>query len=280
MHQLFYPRGICIDGDNDTIYIADSWNNRIVQLRIGASNGQVVAGGNGKGDGINQLDQPSDVIVDKINDFIIICDRGNSRVVQLSHRNRTDQQTIISNIACSHLTMDNNGDLYISDYKKHEVRRWIKGDTNGTIVAGGNGQGAHLNQLSSPTYIFVDQDYSVYVSDSSNQRLMKWMKGEKEGTIVAGGHGLGNSLAQLSGPNGVIVDQLGRIYVADTGNDRIIRWSKGSREGSIVIGENEEAEEQTIQLNGPQGLSFDEQGNLYVVDHKNHRVKKFDVDID
>ena len=62
--------------------------------------------------------------------------------------------------------MDKNGYIYVSDFKKDEVRRWKRGETNGIIVAGGNGKGNHLNQLNCPTYLFVDQDDSLYVSDS------------------------------------------------------------------------------------------------------------------
>jgi hypothetical protein len=47
---------------------------------------------------------------------------------------------------------------------------------NGTfIVAGGNGEGDHLSQITCPTSIFVDQDDSVYVSDYNNHRVMKWV---------------------------------------------------------------------------------------------------------
>ena len=99
-------------------------------------------------------------------------------------------------MACWGLTMDNNGDLYVSDEEKHEVRRWRIGDKRGTVVAGGNGQDDHLNQFNWPTSIFVGEVYSVYVSDCENHRVMKWVKGAKEGIIVAGGQGKGNDLSQ------------------------------------------------------------------------------------
>ena len=50
--------------------------------------------------------------------------------------------------------MDQDGYLYVSDKEKHEVRRWKIGDIYGTLVAGGNGAGDHLNQLNCPTDIF------------------------------------------------------------------------------------------------------------------------------
>jgi hypothetical protein len=157
-----------------------------------------VVGGGGKGNGTNPLNEPTDVIVDKVNDSLIICDYGNRRVVRWCRRNNTSGQTIISGINCSRLTMDNNESLYVSDCVKNEVRRWKIGESSGTIVAGGNGKGDHLNQLNSPGYIFVDEDYSVYVSDMQNHRVMKWMNGAKEGIVVAGGKGQGRSLTQLS----------------------------------------------------------------------------------
>ena len=47
------------------------------------------------------------------------------------------------------------------------------GETNGTIIAGRNGEGDHLNQLNGPTSIFVDEDHLVYVSYHNNHRVMK-----------------------------------------------------------------------------------------------------------
>ncbi|CAF0971126.1 unnamed protein product [Adineta steineri] len=278
LNQLFQPQGIYVDDDDQTIYIADSGNDRIVEWKYGAKNDQVVAGGNGHGNGSDQLNEPANVIVDKKNDSLIICDRLNRRVVRWSRQNSRNGETIISNIDCWGLIMDKNEDLYVSDWKKHEVRRWKQGEKEGTIVAGGKGEGNLLNQLNHPTHICVDEHHSVYVSDWRNHRVMKWMKGAKEGIVVAGGKGKGNSLTQLSNPRGVIVDHLGNVYVADMSNERIMRWCEGSTEGSIVVGGNGRGE-QSNQFKYPAGLSFDIEGNLYVVDCHNHRIQKFDLDL-
>ena len=263
--------------DDQTIYIADQSNHRIIEWKWNATSGQVVAGGNEQGNQAHHLSNPTDVIVDKERDHLIICDRGNRRVVRWPRRNGTSGETIISNIDCVGLTMDENGSLYIIDRENHEVRRYRRGESQGTVVAGGNGSGNRLNQLSYPRYVFVDRDHSVYVSDWGNDRVMKWMEGAKEGIVVAGGQGQGNSVRQLSYPQGVVVDQLGTVYVADYGNDRIMRWMKGGTEGNIIVGGNGRGK-QSNQLNGPVGLSFDRHGNLYVVDNGNHRVQKFNID--
>ncbi|CAF4389533.1 unnamed protein product, partial [Rotaria sp. Silwood2] len=247
------------------------------EWKWGATSGQVVAGGNGQGSGAHQLSYPQDVIVDKERDSLIICDRLNGRVVRWPRRNGTSGETIISNIGCVGLTMDENGSLYVTDEGKHEVRRYRRGESQGTVVAGDNGRGNRLDQLSSPRYVFVDRDHSVYVSDLRNHRVMKWVEGAKQGIVVAGGQEKGNGLTQLSYPEGVVVDQLGTVYVADYWNDRIMRWPKGATQGSVIVGGNGRGG-QSNQLNEPIGLSFDRHGNLYVVDYGNHRVQKFNID--
>ncbi|CAF4984811.1 unnamed protein product [Rotaria sp. Silwood1] len=223
INQLSSPCGLYVD-DDQTVYVADYDNNRIVGWKWGATSGQVVAGGNGPGSGAHQLSYPRDVIADKERDSLIISDTSNRRVVRWPRRNGTSGETIISNIDCWGLTMDENGSLYVTDWVKDEVRRYRRGECQGTVVAGGNGRGNGLDQLFYPHYVFVDRDHSVYVSDWGNDRVMKWVKGAKQGIVVAGGQGGGNGLTQLSYPKGVVVDQLGTVYVADWGNARIMRW--------------------------------------------------------
>ncbi|CAF1976664.1 unnamed protein product, partial [Rotaria magnacalcarata] len=138
---------------------ADCWNHRIMQWEKGdTTNGQFVAGGNGAGNGLNQLDRPTDVLVDKETDSLIICDCGNDRVVRWSRRSGTTQgEILIDNINCYGLAMDEQRYLYVADFGKHDVRRYQLGENIGTLVAGGNGQGDELNQLNHPAYLFVDR---------------------------------------------------------------------------------------------------------------------------
>ncbi|CAF1939475.1 unnamed protein product, partial [Rotaria magnacalcarata] len=157
--------------------------------------------------GLHQLRYPTDVLIDKETDSLIICDRINQRVVRWSRRSGTTQgEILIDTITCWGLAMDEQRYLYVSDTGKHEVRRYKLGDNIGTLVAGGNGQGAGLNQLNYPTFLFVDRQHNVYVSDSSNNRVMKWNKDAKEGIVVAGGQGGGSALTQLHYPYVIFVD--------------------------------------------------------------------------
>ena len=284
LNQLSEPEGIYVDDKEQCIYIADYKNHRIVKWKLdgGSDDGEIVAGGNGKGDQIDQLNGPTDVILDEKKKSLIICDYENSRVVRWPLENPNgDNETLIENISCWGLMMNENGDLFVADLENHAVKRWRKDEIGkgkeGRIVAGGNGLGIKLNQLNSPTYIFIDREETIYVSDSGNNRVMKWLKGANEGIIVAGGRGEGNSLRQLDHPYGLVVNEIGDVYVADSENHRIMCWSLGSKEGRVVVGGNGQGKGSN-QLNSPRGLSFDAKNNLYVVDEENHRILRFRVD--
>jgi sugar lactone lactonase YvrE len=144
-----------------------------------------VAGEKGQGNRIDQLNRPAALLINRFDDSSIISEFGNRRV--------------ISNIHSAGLALDDEGSLYVSDFERHEVRRYEAGDAVGIVVVGGNDQGAALNQLNRPRHIFVDRNHSVYVSDLNNHRVMKWMKNAREGVVIPGGQGRGKSRGRLAG---------------------------------------------------------------------------------
>ena len=258
------------------MYITDWSNYRVVEWKYGATNGQVVAGGNGEGKQDNQLVHPTALIVHNETDSLIICDSANRRIVRWPRRNGTHGETIVSDIVSCGLMIGTDGYLYASNCTKHEVKRWKIGERNSTVVAGGNGEGDRLDQLRMPMDIFVDRQHAVYVSDYKNHRVVKWIQGAREGIIVAGDQGEGNGLGQLSHPRGLIVDQSDAVYVADRGNHRIMRWTKGATEGSVVVGGNGQGSKPN-QFNSCLDLAFDRHGNLFVSDYNNYRVQTFSI---
>ena len=222
VNQLNYPRGLDIDDDNQSIVIADYLNHRILEWKIGAINGKIIAGGQGQGNRLDQLDRPTDVLIDKETNSLFIADRFNRRIVRWCRRQETTQgEIIVDNISCWGLAIDHQRYLYVSDIVKNEIRGYTIGDKNGIVVAGGNGQGNQLNQLNCPTDLFVDEEQAVYVCDNNNHRVIKWNKGAKEGIVVAGGEGKGSALTQLSYPRGLFVDTSSTIYVVDAQNDLV-----------------------------------------------------------
>jgi sugar lactone lactonase YvrE len=275
-NPLRNPDGLYVD-DDLSIYVADHTNNRIVKWTKGAEDWQVIVGGNPVGCKNDRLLSPADVVVDKTTGSLIISEYNNRRVVRWPRQNAITVETLIANVSCWGLSMDNDGYLYVSDYQNNEVKRWKIGDANGVTVAGGNGEGGRVEQLNGPTHIFVDNDRSLYVSDMKNHRVMKWLYGAEQGIVVAGGHFRGNSLRQLCSPFGIAVDRSGNVYIVDRGNHRVVRWRKGATEGAVVVGGHGPGN-QSNQLSSPTGLSFDRHGHIYVADDENHRVQKFLID--
>ncbi|CAF5035061.1 unnamed protein product, partial [Rotaria sp. Silwood1] len=58
----------------------------------------------------------------------------------------------------------------------------------GIIVAGDQGEGNGLTQLSYPQGVVVDQLGTVYVADGWNHRIMRWANGAKQGIVIVDGN--------------------------------------------------------------------------------------------
>ncbi|CAF5083040.1 unnamed protein product, partial [Rotaria sp. Silwood1] len=78
--------------------------------------------------------------------------------------------------------------------------KWMEGAKQGIVVAGGQGEGNDLTQLSSPEGVVVAQLGTVYVADEWNNRIIRWPKGATQGTVIVGGNGSGGQSNQLKGP--------------------------------------------------------------------------------
>jgi sugar lactone lactonase YvrE len=262
--------------DDRIVYVADTYNNRVVEWHSGAKNGQVVVGRNEKGTQHDQLDHPTDVILDKKTGSLIVCDKGNRRIVRGFQQRSLPTEIIMSNIYCGSLTKGDGGSLYIFDLVMEVVTRWYpRRRYEGSIVA------PDLLGFGASYYVFIDElvDYPnqpVYLSHNHTTRIMKWVNGVNKGVVVNDSRNQVADLSQLSNPQGLVVDQLGTIYVADRLNHRILRWPKGVTQGSTIVGGNGKGN-QSNQLDNPRSLSFDLHGNLYVADAGNHRVQRFDI---
>jgi hypothetical protein len=65
--------------------------------------------------------------------------------------------------------------MYILDTSNYRVLKWTVGDPLGYVVAGGNGAGSSLTQISTSYGMFVDSQLNIYISDSTNCRVTKWL---------------------------------------------------------------------------------------------------------
>ncbi|HTE25451.1 NHL domain-containing protein [Flavitalea sp.] len=129
--------------------------------------------------------------------------------------------------AISSLTMDQSGNLYISDYGCNIIR---KVNTSGivTTIAGnktygfsGDGGPATSAQLAYPGSTAIDNAGNVYVSDIQNHRIRK-ISTTGIITTIAGNGGSGYSgdggqaiNSKFAFPGSVVVDNSGNLYVGD-----------------------------------------------------------------
>lgn len=75
--------------------------------------------------------------------------------------------------------------MFIMDRSNYRVLKWRLGDPVGSVVAGGNGNGAGFNQIGASYSIFADVQYNIYISEQTNHRVTKWFNGNTTiGTLV------------------------------------------------------------------------------------------------
>ena len=124
-----------------------------------------------------------------------------------------------------HIFLDPTGNIFVSDFQFDQVVKWSPGASTGELVAGGNGRGSALNQLSHPQgVVSVSAIGSILVADENNHRVVKWNPGAPTGEVVAGRNGPGAALNQLNKPVGLSVDADGNFFVCERLNHRVVRF--------------------------------------------------------
>src|SRR5262249_45297726 len=189
------------------------------------------------------------------------------------------------------LAFDGAGSLYIADHVDNRVRK-IGTDGRITTLAGTGGNGgfsgdggpATAAQLSNPQAVAADKAGNVYIADTGNNRIRKVATDGKIQTVagpgVSGVTGDGGpaTSAWLNAPIGVAVDASGNFFISEilSAPVRIVAHAiiqtiagAGAPGFSGDLGQAAKA-----QLNFPNSLALDTQGNLYIADRGNGRVRK------
>ena len=213
LSSLFYPVSIFVD-NNDTLYIADRDNHRILKFYPNSRTGIIVAGNGTPGNEPNQLRGTKGVAVDQYG-AIIVADSDNYRIQRVP-LNSTIGTTLAYNSSVSplgqmrDLHIDVNNNIYVTDSDNNQVVKYIPYSSIGIVLAGGGPSGSATNQLSNPFGNFIDANGTLYVADQANHRVLKYYSGSLNGIIVAGINGTpGSNLSQLAGPISIIVDNNG-----------------------------------------------------------------------
>jgi cysteine-rich repeat protein len=191
------------------------------------------------------------------------------------------------------VAVDGLGNIYIADTGNDCIRRV---DRIGiiTTVAGtgelgyaGDGGDARQAQLSSPFGVAVDGFGNLYIADTGNHRIRQIDDSGIIRTIAGAGTqgytGDASSAmsAQLAFPFGVAVDEIGNLYIADTYNHCIRRVNSSGIITTVAgVGgagyNNDNVPAINARLAYPFSVAADGQGNLYIGDTYNHRIRRVD----
>jgi sugar lactone lactonase YvrE len=194
------------------------------------------------------------------------------------------------------LTVDADGNVYIVDVYNHRVR---KVDTAGIIstVAGsgpnggisrvmsGDGGPALEAKFANPSHVAIDSMGNLFVADYSGR-----LRAVRRGTITTiAGDGSDRLLVASNGdggpatnvpifsPLGIVVDKLGNVYFSSGNRIRKIdpKGILSTIVGSGAAGVSGDGGPAiSAQLNRPRGIALDAEGNLYIADADNCRVRK------
>ncbi len=193
------------------------------------------------------------------------------------------------------VAVDSQGNLYIADEANKRIRMVSPEGLITTVVGTGRSKFQDLDQLaietnlSSAYGVATDAEDNLYVLSRGHSKIFRVGEdGIAERIVGTGRRGFAGDGgwaidAEVNYPNHLVVGAEGDIFIADTGNHRIRRVSTDGIITTIAgTGKNgfsgDGGPAVQAQLNAPSAIAIDTDGNLYVADFRNHRIRKIATD--
>ena len=181
------------------------------------------------------------------------------------------------------IAIDASGNLLLADTHNHRIRRVDAVTGIITTYAG-------PSQIDLPVALAFDAAQNLYFADARTHVVQRIDHTTNLIATVAGNgtQGFSGDLgpaaqAALDSPSGIALDSFGNLFLADTHNHRIRRVDALTGIITSVAGtgqpgfSGDSASAATAALNLPRGLALDAQGNLFVVDSRNQRIRRIDA---
>lgn len=182
------------------------------------------------------------------------------------------------------LAVHTDGTIYITDYNNRRVRRLTPEGLVFTFA--GNGSPGKTNgPVATASFIEVgpialDAAGDAYLLDGSVPQVRK-ITGGANVSVFAGTGDFGFADGPVNSAKfrqgwGIAIDNKGTVYIADTFNERIRKIENGMVTTIAGTGTAGYLDGNALQaqFRKPRGVAIDKQGNLYVCDSENYRIRK------
>ncbi|HEY9897763.1 MAG TPA: IPT/TIG domain-containing protein [Pantanalinema sp.] len=189
------------------------------------------------------------------------------------------------NLPCSP-GLDADGNVYLADAWNAVIRKITPAGVV-TTVAGSGVKGfadgpAASAMFDNPISVAVARDGSLYVGEEFNNRIRKITPDGMVSTFAGGTQGnldgVGTA-AQFYRPDQLVLDAAGNLFVSDYGNHNIRKITPDGTvttlAGSVpAAAGTTDGTGTAARFNQPFDIALDPQGNLFVADYGNHRIRK------
>ncbi len=256
MHSL----AVAPDG---TVFLADTWNNRVRKydpktgvIKNFAGTGEKGFAGDGGAADKARFGGVYCLAIDGRGERMYLADLDNRRIRMIDLKTNV-VSTVAGNgekgvpkdgaeavksplVDPRAVAVDAKGDVYILERSGNALRvvdaagkiRTVAG--TGEKGASGDGGDALKATMNGPKHLCVDREGNVLIADTENHLIRKYLPAEGKivrvaGTGKKGTAGVGGPPAkvELSQPHGVYVHSSGAVYVADSSNNRVLRIERG-----------------------------------------------------